>query len=850
MKSKIKRKYAEGTKKVESTLNPSAELYQGFGSLATQGGIALQGTSEITKPGAQSLAYAGQGLSLGSSIGSAFGPVGTGIGAGVGALVGGTYGFFNGLERARNDRNNRTARFKQQNDNLSSDLTADANQMVKPNVVFKKGVKKIDSKRVVEVEGREPIFSAPDKNGNRTLIHYDPTKPTHAEGGVKATVVPKMQDGKKSLKAKSDSIWNTDPNILKFRNNFKKQFGEQPNIDEDTSNYNYRAAMLAGARPDATNHWPSDYKGSKNPRLILNGVNTKTGQPVPKLGEGTKKVSAENKPKVFIGGTDRTHYDSRLERVYLENDSYFRPEVLKHEFAHHKQKLDNRSTSYENGAFLRSAKLPQRDDEYYAHYNRRGNDYVREVNKQASYLQDPNKSTYALSREFVDDRLNKMFGKSADYALYDDPTTLEGEAEVMAKTGKKPYKVGDIPEYKKGVKKLSLNSLIKGHSQSYEKIEKNESPQMEKAELKAFKKLKKVEPNVKFEGGTKKISLKKNNNQPTTADSLALYNNTLNFEQALKNNNYKILKPNFNRVGSENGFGSRLATPLEKKESIENWNDKSIKRLAEQRKVAAKYKIEMENEIKNSTRDSRKKYVQENIMKGLNDYFKPVNENQFFQREMAIDSRVNEKLPATLYDKRILPQQHLYFGNEIPSVFNTLNPFSKTEAHDIVDIIKYDPIAVKPVSMLTPSERIEREKKYGKINSTPEQPIQIIKSKPSVIKSKQPIVKSEPRTFLNTKPLTSKTPQITQLPLQQRTPQVQTVPTRNQIDYPNVEFDTASKPVQVSKPIPKQRIRPLQRTERVSFGTSNNAPFNNGKGGKGRFNVFEKGVRKIKMKAC
>jgi len=37
----------------------------------------------------------------------------------------------------------------------------------------------------------------------------------------------------------------------------------------------------------------------------------------------------------------------------------------------------------------------------------------------------------------------------------------------------------------------------------------------------------------------------------------------------------------------------------------------------------------------------------------------------------------------------------------------------------VADVPKYDPIAIKPVSMLTPKERQLREKKYGSISPAP-----------------------------------------------------------------------------------------------------------------------------------
>jgi len=59
----------------------------------------------------------------------------------------------------------------------------------------KKGKYKVKSKqpRLIETEGREPIFSPPDKNGKRKLLYYNPNDPTHEEGGVKAIVMPRKK---------------------------------------------------------------------------------------------------------------------------------------------------------------------------------------------------------------------------------------------------------------------------------------------------------------------------------------------------------------------------------------------------------------------------------------------------------------------------------------------------------------------------------------------------------------------------------------------------------------------------------------------------------------------------------
>ena len=73
--------------------------------------------------------------------------------------------------------------------------------------VAKKGKYKVKTKqpRLIETEGREPIFSPKKPDGTRDLLYYNPNDPTHEEGGVKAVVMPNSykDDGAKKLKYKT-----------------------------------------------------------------------------------------------------------------------------------------------------------------------------------------------------------------------------------------------------------------------------------------------------------------------------------------------------------------------------------------------------------------------------------------------------------------------------------------------------------------------------------------------------------------------------------------------------------------------------------------------------------------------
>jgi hypothetical protein len=67
------------------------------------------------------------------------------------------------------------------------------------------------------------------------------------------------------------------------------RLGINPDPDAPDHFYDYRAAYSAGAEPDADGHWPSAHKLEGHPRMVINGVNTKTGlieeRPVPPAGE-------------------------------------------------------------------------------------------------------------------------------------------------------------------------------------------------------------------------------------------------------------------------------------------------------------------------------------------------------------------------------------------------------------------------------------------------------------------------------------------------------------------------------------------------------------------------------------
>jgi len=69
----------------------------------------------------------------------------------------------------------------------------------------------------------------------------------------------------------------------------KKQ-GLAKDPDDPKHFYNYRAAYKAGVGPDSKGHWPSKYKKEGHPRIMVDGVNTKTGKKVKNLKAESRKA--------------------------------------------------------------------------------------------------------------------------------------------------------------------------------------------------------------------------------------------------------------------------------------------------------------------------------------------------------------------------------------------------------------------------------------------------------------------------------------------------------------------------------------------------------------------------------
>lgn len=163
-------------------------------------------------------------------------------------------------------------------------------------------------------------------------------------------------------------------------------------------------------------------------------------------------------------------------------------------------------------------------------------------------------------------------------------------------------------------------------------------------------------------------------NRPTTADSLALYNNAKKVAAYYNNPSY-VPSP------TKYGYPAQIDHP----ERYNIVNDRT-----------AKVFKEIPSAVTNTENGKIEKFPYEF-------YRKDLNENQYLQREIA-HSIMDPNSPMTLFDRRIKPQQSIDYIN--------IDPNSKLTG-DIIGLYKYDPIAVKPWNMLTDNERKIRVKKYG-----------------------------------------------------------------------------------------------------------------------------------------
>jgi hypothetical protein len=183
---------AEEGAKNQGIKNAAAQFSGAYAPIGQIGGMAgdVIKSRNKSKGGAATAGAVSMGAS-GAALGmQVAGPWGALAGAAGGAIYGGIKA---GKEYTKGKRLQAEADRQAEWDNYNKGFNTNGSATDAQARVAKNGKYKVKSKqpRMIETEGREPIFSPKKADGTRDLLYYNPNDPTHEEGGVKAMVMPK-----------------------------------------------------------------------------------------------------------------------------------------------------------------------------------------------------------------------------------------------------------------------------------------------------------------------------------------------------------------------------------------------------------------------------------------------------------------------------------------------------------------------------------------------------------------------------------------------------------------------------------------------------------------------------------
>ena len=179
--------------------------------------------------------------------------------------------------------------------------------------------------------------------------------------------------------------------------------------------------------------------------------------------------------------------------------------------------------------------------------------------------------------------------------------------------------------------------------------------------------------------------------KPTVQDSLDLYNNSIKVEKYYKDKKY-------NTDGPKKVKEDPFKTMEDDRTTFKTLNE-------------AKGLVPIAYPLKNGMTSDRYAQITKKQLPPLPDsiYYKKLDDNKFYQRE-SNNGILDTRSPMQLYDKRIKPHVQETFTNNVEG---------DLLKKDVIKYFKYDPVAIKPVSMLTKKEKIERYNKYGDKSGIP-----------------------------------------------------------------------------------------------------------------------------------
>ena len=101
-------------------------------------------------------------------------------------------------------------------------------------------------------------------------------RPERAPAPVRPLLVELEQDFQSSLGGSGNT--DDEQRFQQWYAGQAKARGLNPDPDDPRHFYDYRSAFLSGAGPDASGHWPSQFKREGHPNLIIDGIDTRTGR--------------------------------------------------------------------------------------------------------------------------------------------------------------------------------------------------------------------------------------------------------------------------------------------------------------------------------------------------------------------------------------------------------------------------------------------------------------------------------------------------------------------------------------------------------------------------------------------
>lgn len=413
----------------------------------------------------------------------------------------------------------------------------------------------------------------------------------------------------------------------------------------------------------------------------------------------------------------RSYYDPILDQMYL--NPFADKEEINHELTHAWQ---NRTGALRSDPLSPKMRPPAAvtDEQAATYFNRKGDDVQYYLdNLQSIYPEMTGNIWTPDMSAFIPEEV--QYNRAIDPLMYYDPATMEGEAEMMSQRfGPPPLEItyqegGGVPQYAPG-----------GSTG--------------------------CPPGSYWDG---KRCVKITNTPPTFADSLALYKNALKISGHYHNLRKKGFydEVDLSRLFKVNPEGDVMNFSPMDAAYADALKKETIKYYQSLLKKGLNYQSDFEDYKRTYPKATEKDYIND-IKKSLAQTRSSTKDKIYYKD--LYPSQIDPKAPAGLIDVRIAPQYSIVYRD----------PLNPPAGGTITGTYQYDPLAIKPASLLSDTEIIRRFKKFGK-SGIPESRLkrlgllesdkkESVKPKPDTKKDSKPTVKEN----IVVKPLPKDTIQV------------------------------------------------------------------------------------------